>query len=48
MSKETLKSLCNEYIAKVDKLYFLIKKHGYENEQFVLDFLDKLNEISVR
>lgn len=43
-----LKSLLDLELFSLEQLDQLITNSGLQNEQFVLDFYDKLNEISVR
>ena len=47
-SMDYLKEQCLLTIKSIEDLYKLLKEKKLLNEQFVLDWLDKLNEISVR
>lgn len=46
--KNQLYHLCNASIHMLNELWRMIEKEEMYNEQFVLDWLDKLNEISIR
>lgn len=46
--KNELYHLCNASIHMLNELWRMIEKEEMYNEQFVLDWLDKINEISVR
>lgn len=46
--EEKIKCVLESNAQFIDDLYKLIKELGMLNEQCVLDWLDKLNEISVR
>lgn len=46
--KNMLYHFCSTSILALEKLWTMIEKAGMQNEQFVLDWLDKLNEISIR
>lgn len=46
--EEKIKCVLESNAQFVDDLYKLIKELGMLNEQCVLDWLDRLNEISVR
>ena len=43
-----IEDLCAASINELEALWKIILENGLQNEQYVLDFLDKLNEISVR
>lgn len=43
-----IKELLEANIEEIDKLYRLLESLNLHNKQYVLDWLDKLNEISVR
>lgn len=46
--KNRLYNMCKASIVMLNELWRMIEKAEMYNEQFVLDWLDKLNEISVR
>ena len=46
--ENAIKELLKVNIEASNKLYEFLKKANLLNEQYVLDWLDKLNEISVR
>lgn len=46
--KNRLWNMCQLSIAMLNELMKQIEKEGLQNEQFVLDWLDKINEISVK
>lgn len=46
--KNKLFNICQASISMLEKVWEMIKKAEMQNEQFVLDWLDKINEISVR
>lgn len=48
MDKEILKWQMEKCLEALEKIDSDISKSMVQNEQFVLDFYDKLNEISVR
>lgn len=48
MTKEKLLEYMNMSIASIEHIYKRALELGLENEQEFLDWLDKLNEISVR
>lgn len=43
-----IKKILNDYVNMADGLYNILKELNLLNESYTLDFLDKLNEISVR
>lgn len=43
-----LKETCDEIILLLEQVWNIIEKEELENTQEVLDFLDKLNEYSIR
>lgn len=45
---DDLKRQCEDNIKGVEELFNSLERQGLLNEQFVLDWLDKLNEISVK
>lgn len=45
---DKLKSLLDSELANLEQLDKKIRNLGLQNEQFILDFYDNLNEISVR
>lgn len=47
-AKNEVFHLCNASIKMLNELWRVIEKEEMYNEQFVLDWLDKINEISVR
>ena len=46
--KSTIKFSMTRALFLLEQIDKLIDKHNLKNEQFVLDFYDKVNEISVR
>ena len=46
--KTNLKETCNQAILLLEEIWKVIEKENLENTQEVLDFLDKLNEYSIR
>lgn len=46
--KNRLYNMCQLSIKMLNELMKQIEKEGLQNEQFVLDWLDKINEISVK
>ena len=46
--EELIKTLTECSLQMCDSTYNLIKEYGLENSQMALDWLDKLNEISVK
>lgn len=44
---EIAKYVLSEILINLEKVIDNIKQDGFENEQFYLDFLDKLNELSI-
>lgn len=46
--KNQLYHLCNASIHMLNELWRMIEKEEMSNEQFVLDWLDAINEISIR
>lgn len=45
---DKLKSLLDSELSNLEQIDKTIRDLGLQNEQFVLDFYDSLNEISVR
>lgn len=48
MEKEIAEYALNKALQGIEDIIQNIKKDGFENEQFYLDFLDKLNELSMQ
>ena len=46
--KNKLYTMCQASVHVLNELWKMIEKAGMKDEQFVLDWLDKINEISVR
>lgn len=46
--KNKLYAMCQASLHVLEELWKMIEKAGMKDEQFVLDWLDKVNEISVR
>ena len=46
--KNKLYSMCKASVHMLNELWRMIEKTEMQNEQFVLDWLDEINEISVR
>lgn len=46
--KNRLWHMCQVSISMLEELMRQIEKHDLQNEQFVLDWLDKINELSVK
>lgn len=46
--ENAIKELLETNIEELDKLYKFLELANLLNEQYVLDWLDRLNEISVR
>lgn len=46
--KNRLYNTCQATINVLEEVWRMIEKAGMKDEQFVLDWLDKLNEISIR
>lgn len=46
--ENVIKELLEANIEELDKLYKFLELANLLNEQYVLDWLDRLNEISVR
>ena len=46
--KNRLWSMCQVSIEMLEELMRQIEQHKLQDEQFVLDWLDKMNEISVK
>lgn len=46
--KNRLWHMCQVSVSMLEELMRQIEKHGLQNEQFVLDWLDKINELSVK
>ena len=47
-TKNKLSDLCKSSIYLLEELWKMIEKEKIKNEQFVLDWLDSLNKISIR
>lgn len=43
-----VEEMCNMTISLVEEMINIIKEENLQDEQFALDFLDKLNELSVK
>lgn len=48
MKKEIAEYALSKALKGIEDIIKNIKKDGFENEQFYLDFLDKLNELSIQ
>lgn len=46
--KNELYNMCQMSLLAVNALMDTIEQNGLQNEQFVLDYCDKLNELSIR
>jgi hypothetical protein len=46
--KSEILNLCDISVQLLNGIWNIIKKENMENEQIILDWLDKINEISVR
>ena len=46
--KNRLWHMCQVSVSMLEELMGQIEKHDLQNEQFVLDWLDKINELSVK
>lgn len=46
--KNKLYNMCQASIHVLEELWRMIEKANMKDEQFVLDWLDKVNEISIR
>lgn len=46
--KNKLYNMCKASVHVLNELWRMIEKVEMQNEQFVLDWLDEINEISVR
>lgn len=46
--KNRIYNMCQASILMLEELWKAIEEAGMQNEQFVLNFLDKINEISIR
>lgn len=46
--ENTIKALLEVNIEELDKIYQFLAQSNLLNEQYVLDWLDRLNEISIR
>ena len=46
--KNKLYNMCQASIHVLEEVWKMIEKTDMKNEQFVLDWLDKINEISIR
>ncbi len=46
--KHRLWHMCQVSVEMLEELMRQIEKHELQNEQFVLDWLDKINELSVK
>ena len=47
-TKNKLSNLCKSSIYFLEELWKMIEKEKMQNEQFVLDWLDSINNISIR
>ena len=48
LNRATMENVCNEYVKLLEALIDYLVDNGYSNSQEFLDFLDKINSISVR
>lgn len=46
--KNKLYNMCQASIHVLEEVWKMIKKADMKDEQFILDWLDKINEISIR
>lgn len=46
--KNKLYNMCQASINILEEIWTMIEKAGMQHEQLVLDWLDKINEISIR
>lgn len=46
--KNKLYNMCRASIHILEEIWTMIEKAGMQNEQFVLDWLDSINDISIR
>ena len=46
--ENTIKELLEANIKELDLLYRFLVQSNLQNKQYVLDWLDKINEISIR
>lgn len=46
--KNRLWQMCQVSVSMLEELMRQIEKYDLQNEQFVLDWLDKINELSVK
>lgn len=46
--KNKLYNMCKASVHMLNELWRMIEKAEMQNEQFVLDWLDEINEISIR
>lgn len=46
--KNRLYNMCRASIHVLEEIWTMIEKAGMQNEQFVLDWLDSINAISIR
>ena len=46
--KNRLYNMCRASIHILEEIWKMIEKEKMQNEQFILDWLDELNEISIR
>lgn len=46
--KNRLWHMCQVSVSMLEELMKQIEEHDLQNEQFVLDWLDKINELSVK
>lgn len=46
--ENTIKELLEANIKELDLLYQFLVQSNLQNKQYVLDWLDKINEISIR
>lgn len=48
LKENLIKELLQNNLNEINTIYDLIQLYNLENEQYVLDWLDSLNEISIR
>ena len=46
--EDVIMQMCNSATELIELINKLIQMKGYQNEQWVLDYQDKLNELSVQ
>ena len=46
--EEYVKDACSATLEVANTIIKLVESYGFQNEQWFLDFMDKLNEISVK